>query len=263
MHVGWLAQSENFSRFLQRNDHFDVVLVQVLVGDAILGLGHYFNAPVIGVSPSPSNKWSRDLVGAPNLASFVPHILTGYTDRMNFWQRMYNSMCYLYDDIMNPLFYVPVQQRLLEKMFPNGNKMPSFDRLKRNVSLVLYNSNAALEAPSPAQSNLIPVGGLFIDRRNKTQLPKDLETFIENSNGVIYIGFGSNVDFSYFSKSKQEAIINAFNEFPNIRIILKAKDEAIIPSHNTSNVYVRRWLPQQAILSHPKVKVFITHGGWF
>lgn len=262
-YVGWSIKSKNFQNFLRRNDRFDVVLVQIFVGDAFLSLGHYFNAPVIGISPTAANKWTRDLVGAPNLASFVPHISSGYTDRMNFWQRMLNSMCYLYEDVTNFLLYAPVQQKLLDEMYPKSVRMPSFDVLKRNVALVLYNSNPALEPPAPAQSNMIGVGGLFIDKQKKKPLPEDLEKFIENSNGVIYIAFGSNADFSDFSTSKQEAVINAFSEYSNYRIILKARERVIIPSHDVSNVLVRQWLPQQAILSHQKVKLFITHGGLF
>lgn len=262
-YVAWSIKSKNFQKFLRRNDRFDVVLVQIFVGDALLSLGHYFNAPVIGISPTAANKWTRDLVGAPNLASFVPHTSSGYTDRMNFWQRIYNSMCYLYEDVTNSLLYAPVQQELLEKMYPKSVRMPSFDVLKRNVALVLYNSNPALEPPAPAPSNMIGVGGLFIDKQKIASLPKDLEKFIENSNGVIFIAFGSNADFSDFSTSKQEAVINAFIEYPNYRIILKARERVIIPSHDASNVLVRQWLPQQAILSHQKVKLFITHGGLF
>lgn len=262
-HVGWMIQSKSFQNFLQRNEQFDVVLVQIFVGDALLSLGHYFNAPVIGISPTTANKWTRDLVGAPNLASFVPHILTGYTDRMNFWQRMYNSLCYLYEDVTTALFYMPDQEKLLKKMYPNGKQMPSLDMLKRNVSLVLYNSNSALDPPAPSPSNQIGVGGLFIDRRNLAPLPSDLEAFINNSDQVVYISFGSHADFSNFDRSKQEIIINAFMKYPNTRIILKARDVTTIPPFDASKIFVRRWLPQQAILAHQKVKLFVTHGGWF
>lgn len=259
-YLKWAVNSTSFQNFLQQKDQFDVVLVLVFVSDALLSLGHYFNAPVIGISPHAANKWSRDLVGAPNLASFIPHTLTGYTDRMNFWQRTYNSLCYLYEDVMNPLIYAPAQQEILDSLYPNMAKMPPLDVFKRNVSLVLYNSLPIFEIPAPVQSNLIPVGGLFIDRENSEPLPDDLNDFLKTKE-VIYVAFGSNVEFSHFDEYKQHAIINAFDEYPNMRIILQSKQYTAIPSHNDNDVMIRSWFPQQSILAHKNVKLFISHGG--
>lgn len=247
---------------MKQNEQFDVVLVLVFVGDALLSLGHYFNAPIIGVSPHAANKWTRDMVGAPNLASFIPHTLTGYSDQMNFLQRAYNSLCYLYEDVTNPLIYTPAQQIILDSLYPNNKKMPPLDVFKRNVSLVLYNSLPIFETPAPAQSNLVPVGGLFIDRDNPEPLSDDLNDFL-NSKDVIYVAFGSNVEFSHFDKHKQNAIINSFDEYPNMRIILQSKQHTKIPSHNESDVIIRSWFPQQSILAHKNVKLFISHGGLF
>lgn len=261
-YVKWAVNSKSFQEFLQQKEQFDVVLVLIFVGDALLSLGHYFNAPVIGISPHTANKWTRDLVGAPNLASFIPHTLAGYTDRMDFWQRAYNSLCYLYEDITDPLFYAPEQQKILDSLYPNVEKMPPLDVFRRNVSLVLYNALPGFEPPAPAQSNLIPVGGLSIDREFLPEpLPEDLDSFLEHPNGVIYIAFGSNVDFSHFDNDKQNAIIAALADYPEMRIILQSKVLTSIPSHDDSDVIIRPWLPQKSILVHENVKLFISHGG--
>ncbi|XP_055304711.1 UDP-glycosyltransferase UGT5-like [Sitodiplosis mosellana] len=259
-YAGWAMHSKQFQEFLQQNERFDVVLVQAFVNEAVLSIGHYFDAPIIAVFPSAPSKWTRDLVGVPNLASF-PHTFTGLTDKMNFWQRTYNSLCYLYDDVMNPLLYAPVQQRILDSMYPNGKTMPSLEVLKRNVSLVLYNSHPVLETPTPAQPNMIPVAGLFIKKGTPVPLSKEMDTFLNESKGAVYVSFGSNVDFSEFVQSKKDAIINALNEFPEFRIIFKSREKIIIPSHNAANVMIRPWLSQQTILAHEKVKLFITQGG--
>lgn len=260
-YLKWAVDSKSFRDFLHKKEKFDVVLVFTLVGDAMLSLGHYFNAPIIAVSPHAANKWTRDLVGAPSLASFVPHTLSGYTDRMNFWQRTYNSLCYLYEDMVNPLFFARAQQEILDSLYANVKNMPTFDTLKRNVSLVLYNSLPGFEPLAPAQPNLIPVGGLFIDRKAPQPLPRDLGTFLNHTHGVIYIAFGSNLDFSHFDKLKKEALIGGLAGYPKMRIILQSKEHTVIPSHNASNVLIRSWLPQQAILAHKNVKLFISHGG--
>lgn len=45
------------------------------------------------------------------------------------------------------------------------------------------------------------------------------------------------------------------------RVLWKFEDDKL--SHLPANVKVEKWLPQSDILAHPKVKVFIAHGGLF
>lgn len=89
-----LLRSENFESFLQEKQHFDVVIFEIFVCDAMVGLGHYFDAPVIGFSTVGPTKWTSDLVGLVDFPSYMPYIGNGYSDQMNFWQRMYNSITY-------------------------------------------------------------------------------------------------------------------------------------------------------------------------
>lgn len=222
-YVDWAVHSKQFQEFLQQqNKRFDVVLVQALINEATLSLGHYFDAPVVVVTPSEASEWTRNLVGAPNLASFMPHTFTRLTDKMNYWQRAYNSLCYLYDDMINPLVYAPFQQRILNSMYTNGKKMPQFDALKRNISLVLYNSHPILDISTPIPTNMISVAGLSIKRGAPASLSKEMQTFLNESNGVIYVSFGSNNDFSEFDQSKKDALINAFSNSKSFASFLNA-----------------------------------------
>lgn len=261
-YVDWAVHSKQFQEFLQQqNERFDVVLVQAFINEATLSLGHYFDAPVVAVVPSAASKWTRNLVGAPNLASFIPHTFTRFTDKMNFWQRAYNSLCYFYDDMINPFVYAPVQQRILDSMYSNGKNMPSLDALKRNISLVLYNSHAILDISTPVPTNMISVAGISIKKGATAPLSREMQTFLNESNGVIYVSFGSNNDFSEFYQSKMYALINAFSDFQEFRIIFKSPEHISIPSHNAINVMIRPWLPQKSLLADDKVKLFITQGG--
>lgn len=259
--VNWTMHSENFKQLLRSDEQFDVVIVEIFGSDALIGLGHHFNAPVIGLSGFGASKWTSDLVGTPIIPSFVPYPFNGFSDRMSFLQRLYNSASYWFEDIVMPLIYTPNQQKMLEKIFPNATNMPSLDDLKRNISLVLINTHVTMGTPQPYAPNMIEIGGAHINRIVEPLEPEIKKFLDEAEHGVIYIAFGTNVQFSKLPADKKNAIANAFSEYPHIRIVIKSEEYFSIPSHHPKDVLVRSWFAQQSILAHPKVKLFITHGG--
>lgn len=247
-----------FQRFLASGAKFDLIILDIFLSEAFYGLGHHFNAPMIGLSTFGASKWTTDLVGTPLFPSYVPHTFTGYSDRMSFFERLRNSAIYWFDDIIMPISYYHIQERMYKQHFPGANK-PSFTELKKNISLVLLNSHFTLGFPRPYAPNMIEVGGLHISQDVKP-LPNDLQTFLDGAtNGAIYFSMGSNVKSAMFTPEKLSSIVNVFQRFSNIRILLKGEEADLpkLPGH----ILVRSWFPQEAILAHPNVKAFVTHGG--
>lgn len=166
-----------------------------------------------------------------------------------------------FDDIVMPLVSTSIQQQYLNELFPNATNMPTIDELKRNVSLVLLNTHLTVGTPRPYAPNMIEVGGMHINR-DIEPLSDHIQKFLDEAeHGVIYLAFGSCIQFSKLTNDKKNAIINAFDEYPQMRIIIKSEENVVIPSHKTSNVIIEPWFLQQSILAHPSVKLFITHGG--
>ncbi|KAJ6649556.1 UDP-glucosyltransferase 2 [Pseudolycoriella hygida] len=259
--TGWAVTSENFQQLIQSDQKFDVIIMELIYGEALLGLGYHFRAPVIATSAFGANKWTTDLVGAPIFPSFMPNTNNGFTDRMDFWQRMYNSLSYWFDDIVMPMVSTTIQQKYLDQLFPNTPDMPTITELKRNVSLVLLSTHVTVGTARPYPPNMIEVGGMHIDREIQP-LPQHLQQFLDDAeHGVIYLALGSCIQFSKLTNDKKEAIINAFGEFPNMRIIIKNEENIVIPSHQADNVLIEPWFLQQSILAHSAVRVFVTHGG--
>lgn len=260
--TGWAVASENLRNLIQSNRTFDVIVIELIYGEALLGLGHHFNAPIISTSSFGAYKWTTDVVASPIFSSFIPNTNNGYTDRMNFWQRMYNSISYWFDDIVMPLVSASVQQRYLDELFPNTVNMPTIDELKRNVSLVLLNTHWTVGTARPYAPNMIEVGGMHIDREVQP-LPPNIQKFLDDAEhvGVIYLALGSCIQFSKMPNDTKRAIINAFAEYPRMRIIIKSEEMITIPSHRPTDVLVEPWFLQQSILAHSSVKLFITHGG--
>ena len=254
-------RSENFQNFLLEDRQFDVVIVEVFVGDAMFALGQYYNAPVIAVSTTVPSKWTSDLLGLSHFSSHLPNILCGFSDKMNFWQRMYNSLSYWFEDIATELYYRPKQQKLLEKYWPNKANVPRLDQILRNISLVFVNSHVTYATPQPLAPNLIEIGGIHVNQ-SAYPLNEEVQTFLNGAkDGAIFFSLGSNIKLSKMPDRVKAIVANAFADFPNVRILIKNEEDFTIPSHKPSNVLVKPWFNQQEILSHPNLKLFCTHGG--
>lgn len=80
-----------------------------------------------------------------------------------------------------------------------------------------------------------------------------------SAEGVIYFSFGSNVKGSEIRSDKRKIIMETFAELP-YSILWKFEEDHI--ENKSRNVKISKWLPQQDILGHPNVKLFITQGGF-
>lgn len=69
---------------------------------------------------------------------------------------------------------------------------------------------------------------------------------------------GSNLKPSQMGKEKQQDLLNAFSKVKQ-NVIWKWDDESL--KLDKSKYFIAKWLPQDDILAHPNVKLFITHGG--
>lgn len=58
-------------KFLETDQEFDVVILEIFLTEPLLGFAQKFNAPVIGFSTF--GEWTTDLVGSPSPLSYVPH----------------------------------------------------------------------------------------------------------------------------------------------------------------------------------------------
>lgn len=257
----WTLENKNVQNFLKTNQHFDVIVIEVFGQESLFGLMHHFNAPLIGVSAFGASHLTTDLVGSPNFASYVPHTITSYSDRMSFSERLQNSLYFWAEMFLFPRYHLSIQQQMMEKYFPNTTNWPSLEQMRKNVSLVLLNTHVTYGTPRPYAPNMIEVGGMQI-RQNIEPLPKSIQTFLDEArNGAIFLSLGTNVNLTKLPQHKLQAIQNAFSDHPNIRILIKSDEKIAIPSHKVEDVLIEPWFNQQSILAHPNIKLFVTHGG--
>ncbi|XP_061387713.1 UDP-glycosyltransferase UGT5-like, partial [Musca vetustissima] len=242
---------------LLKNEKFDLIIIEVLSTESLLGLGEYFQAPMIGVSTFGTINFIDYLTANPSPPSYIPHMSLDYGNHMSLWERTVNVLSYLVDEVCFNYLILPGQEQVYRKYFPNAKL--SLDEARRNVSLVLLNDHFTLRAPRPYVPNMIEVGGLHI-KQKPDPLSEDLQKFLDNSpEGVIYFSMGSNVKSKDLPPQTLKAIMSTFEEL-KIKVLWKFELEEL--PNKPDNVLIRKWFNQPSILAHPNVKLFISHGGY-
>ncbi|XP_043489516.1 UDP-glucosyltransferase 2-like [Polistes fuscatus] len=243
----------------ESNEKFDLVLVEAIITPAIYAFGHRFKAPLIGMYSLALTQLSHFIVGNPVIPSHPSNFELSKSIGLNFpfWKRVYNYVVTWWHIHVtcNNKMYKP-QQEIAEKYL---GKIPSIIELEKNMSILFANQQEEISFTRPNVANVINFGGLHIsnDIRNKP-LSKELKEFIDNaSNGFIYVSLGTNVNPSTFPKKLLNSFFHVFSNLP-MKVVWKFKGNF---AKISNNIYTAEWLPQQNILAHPNLKLFVYQGG--
>ncbi|XP_039970262.1 UDP-glucosyltransferase 2-like isoform X2 [Bactrocera tryoni] len=251
-----VLKNEEFQQLLHSDEQFDLIIIEVFCQDSLYALGKHFNAPMIGVSTFGADIVIDQLVDNVSPLAYVPAPSGTNLDVMNFWQRLDNLYTNTMELLYTHLVIIPEQQRYYEKYFPNATLR--LTEVRRDFSLLLLNQHYSFSWPRPLVPNAIEVAGMHIDHKPK-KLPTDMEAFINASaKGAIYFSLGSNVKSALLPKQKLQEIMNAFASLP-VNVLWKFEKTDL--AGKPKNVFINKWFPQSDVLAHPKVKLFVTHGG--
>jgi len=158
-----VLQQDNIQKLIHSKDlHFDLVVVEAFINECFLGFAHKFNAPIIQTCTHGGENFMADWVGSPNPYSYVPVEFLGYKDRMNFWERLHNTVVGALKHVGRQLIHVPKQNAVMQKYFNYTDNFPPVWELEYKTSLVLLNSHFSLSYPKPFSPNYVQVGGMHV-----------------------------------------------------------------------------------------------------
>lgn len=234
---------------------FDLIIVQCLFHDALYALSLRFKAPLIGISSVPTVSWHHYMFGNPLLAAYSPNLLTSFDDNMNLWERFVNLCSSLYQIYWYRYKIIPIQEKITRKHF--GDSVPSADQLISNIDLLLVYFHPFIY-PRANIPGFIPIRG-YRPVSQKKGLPQDLEKILNDAKkGFIYFSLGSNVKSNLMSDERRNMFLRVFAKLP-YKVLWKFESDHLVDK--PSNVIIRKWLPQQDILAHPNIRLFIYQGG--
>uniref|UniRef100_A0A1I8QEC1 UDP-glycosyltransferases domain-containing protein n=1 Tax=Stomoxys calcitrans TaxID=35570 RepID=A0A1I8QEC1_STOCA len=236
---------------------FDLMIFGYFVNEFGLGLVNHFRCPIV-ISFMVRSVYALDrMVGNPLEMSYVPTLFSAIQQPMDFKQRVVNFLANVFElNLLRPWFDAKIQE-FYDYNFP-ADRYPPLEEVYKNVSLILTNHHFSQGPIRPNVPALIEIGGIQI-KEQPDPLPAELAKILDNAKeGVIYFSFGSNVQGSHLSKEKAKIMFDVLSKLPHT--VLMKWGDSHFPGQ-APNIIYKSWLPQDDILAHPNVKLFITHGG--
>nr|CAD7597665.1 unnamed protein product [Timema genevievae] len=238
------------------DQHFDLVFMQWFMTPGIYGFVHRFKVPFIGIASFPGFGIGHDSVGNPNLPAYVPEVFLPYSGEMTIFERAHSMIYLLWLKYHFYYTVIPKQDAIARKHF--GESMPYLGDLHFQPSMLFVTTDFIFHNPRPNVPAVVQLSGLHINKPKP--LPKDIKEFMDSApEGVIYFSLGSNVRSDTMDAQKRQIFLDAFSELPGYHVLWKWESDSL--PGQSKNVKIAKWMPQQDVLRHPKVKVFITQGG--
>ncbi|KAE9535554.1 hypothetical protein AGLY_007455 [Aphis glycines] len=229
-------------------DRYDLLLIEPLGVDCVSHMADALGIPMIYTIPSPMITFiERQFTGHLSNPSSVPHMFANHAVPGTFVQRFTNAAM-----LTHSLAKTKYDQLVMR--FTDARPYDLAPTV--SPSIIFQNSHYATESSRPLTPNVVYVGGIHL-KPAKT-IPKDILDFIEDSpHGVILFTLGSTMKVSSLPEHIEKALKEALADVPQ-KVLWKYEGEM---KDKPKNVMTKTWFPQREILLHPKVKLFISHGG--
>ncbi|XP_044264426.1 UDP-glycosyltransferase UGT4-like [Tribolium madens] len=246
-------QHPQVQELIKSEEEFDLMIVEVHI-PGWFGLAKKFKCPVIGVTSMEATNHVKRMVGNMNHPVYTHHVNLPFGEELSFWQRVVCVVFELLDEFQTSYLLFPIQERIIRNALDDP-EINLFEIIK-NLTLVFTSIIPGFNKVTTNLPSIIQLNGLQI--KPLQVLPQELQQFLdEATQGAIYFSLGSNVKSFLISEDKKKLLLEVFSELP-YKVVWKFEDTV---RNLPQNVKVLTWAPQQDILRHKNVKLFITQGG--
>ena len=200
-------------------------------------------------------QWDPFITGVPHMTSFVPSPLMPFSDQMTFKERFVNFVIEWSLVIIKSILQPPGSE--LVEMFVPEKEEKTLIEIQRSSLLFLLVTAPPVEYPRPFLPHVVSLPSLTI-RKPVSIKDTSLASFIkEASEGFILFSLGT-ITTKHLPANIVNIFMTVFSSIPQ-RIVWNYDSTKIkvIPK----NIKFVKWLPQNDLLGHPNIKLFITHCG--
>ncbi|XP_049826160.1 UDP-glucosyltransferase 2 isoform X1 [Aethina tumida] len=238
------------------NAKFDLIFYEASA-HMCLALAYKFKCPAIGIQSMDPLPIVHAIMGNPTHPLVTPDYSLKIEDveNMTFMDRLSSVFCDFFSEIFLKFIVFPFMDDINRKYF--GDDIPDMNSLIDLTDMIFIITDPIFHNMRAVNPNTLNIGGGLHIKPPKP-LPKDLKQYLDEAEeGVIYFSLGSNVKGNFLDEQSKKAIISVFSQLP-YKVLMKIELENYnIPQ----NIKIGKWLPQQDILRHPNIKLFVTHGG--
>ena len=150
-----------FHQLMTTDEQFDLILMEGVYNECALPLVDAIKAPFIylnGFAPMP---WHLDAIGSPQGYDYFPNPSFSFTDKMNLWQRTFNTIGGAFLLHFRNWFVMPMVDRIASMMLQNYSNLSSVAIVEdQYLSLIISNTHSAINYEMPKSPALIQAGGL-------------------------------------------------------------------------------------------------------
>ncbi|KAL7024822.1 hypothetical protein ACKWTF_013204 [Chironomus riparius] len=251
-----VIEHENVQKLLNSKEKFDVCFLETFHGNAMSGIFDHFDCIYVPYTSSSVLQWADVMTSNLSPSSYVVTPILPYAGKLNFAERFWNTLYIQIENVFYYTYHVPSQRALYNKYFPNARR--TYDEMINGVPLIFLSSHNSVTGGRPNLPNMIEIGGIHIPK--KKELPKDIQEFLDSAvDGAVVFTMGSIVKAEEFPEHIRVAFTNALGKIKQ-KVLWKYENETL--PNKPDNMMISPWIPQRDILTHPNVKLFISHGGY-
>lgn len=183
-----IVKHEAVQSIIKSGQKFDLFILGYNINDMMLGLAGHFRVPSVIISTIPAMKPLRDMIGNPAAVSSAPM----FSQLKKVSQISFRERLGLFIEYTFEYFYVTytnyiIFEKFYDEHFGIIENFPTFDEVKKNVSLIMTNTHFSEGTLRPALPNLLEIGGVHI-KEKPDPLPK-VSLFIRFINGFWTFSF--------------------------------------------------------------------------
>lgn len=246
-----MFQNPSVAKLVKGDEKFDAVICETMLLAPINAFARHFNAPLIVMHSMDLLPVEHAILGNVVHPILHPHTSLPYHGKLSFWDRCLAVYLHLF---MDSVLWKRQERldRITEREFGQNWKS---DELMRDVDFAIITSHPALDNVRPIVPSTVQIGFLHIVPKAQVS-PKQEYRFKKQS---VYVYLGPFVRSNNIGDHVMQTLRNVFKQLDEYLFFWTWNGKEWFD--DIPNLHIFGSIPQQSVLSHEQVKLFITHGG--